>query len=102
MVANLRHLDTTLRLFGPELWLDSIRPKASRSAAELGRPESTTRMALEGVGEPLSAREIAAQVFGDMGVTGDTKLLRAAAERFELGADQRGLDVPKSVLMQRN
>src|SRR4051812_24020334 len=63
MVANLGHLDATLRLFDPEIRLDAIRPKASRPAADPGRPEITTRMMLDALrraGAPLTAREVAA------------------------------------------
>ena len=54
MVANLGHLDATLRLFDPEIRLDPIRPKAPRPAADPGRPEITTRMVLDGCGGPAS------------------------------------------------
>ena len=85
MVANLGHLDATLRLFDPGIRLDAIRPKAPRPAAAPGRPEITTRMVLDALrraGEPLGVREIAARVLAEMGAdAGDGKLLRAVAER---------------------
>src|SRR3954454_14202036 len=83
MTANLGHLDATLRLFDPEIRLDAIRPKASRPAADPGRPEITTRMVLDALrraGEPLSAKEIAARLLAEMGVPGGGKLVRDAAE----------------------
>jgi hypothetical protein len=84
MLANLGHLDATLRLFDPEIRLDAIRPKAPRAAAEPGRPAITTRMVLDALrraGEPLGAREIAARVLAGMGAdAGDTKLVRDTVE----------------------
>jgi hypothetical protein len=85
LVANLGHLDATLRLFDPAIRLDAIRPKAPRPAADPGRPEITTRMVLDALrraGEPMGAKEIAARLLAEMGAdAGDAKLLRAAAER---------------------
>ena len=85
MVANLGHLDATLRLLDPGIRLDAIRPKAQRPAADPGRPEITTRMVLDALrraGEALSTREIAARLLAEMGADGgDEKLLRAVAER---------------------
>jgi hypothetical protein len=85
MIANLGHLDATLRLFDPEIRLDAIRPKAPRPAADPGRPEIATRMVLDALrraGEPLSAREIAARLLTEAGSDGsDARLLRATAER---------------------
>src|ERR671926_124057 len=74
MVANLGHLDATLRLFDPEIRLDAIRPKTPRPAADPGRPEITTRMVLDVMrraGEPLSTREIAARLLGALEVGAD-------------------------------
>src|ERR687885_1833195 len=80
MLANLGHLDATLRLFDPEIRPDAIRPKAPRPAADPGRPEITTRMVLDALrraGEPLSAREIAARLLAEGGVDGsDARLLQ--------------------------
>src|SRR3954468_23913988 len=85
MVANLGHLDATLRLFDPEIRLDAIRPKAPRPAAVPGRPEITTRMVLDALrraGEPLGVLEIAARLLAEMGAdAGDARPLRAVAER---------------------
>ena len=85
MVANVGHLDATLRLFDPEIRLDAIKPKLPRPAGDPGRHEITTRMVLDALrraGEPLSAREIAARLLAELGAdAGDAKLLRAAAER---------------------
>src|SRR3954451_24249889 len=74
MVANLGHLDATLRLVDPEIRLDAIRPKAPRPVADPGRPEITTRMVLDALrcpGEPLGAREIATRLLAEMGVAAD-------------------------------
>src|SRR4051794_18125195 len=71
MLANLGHLDATLRLFDPEIRLDAIRPKAPRTAGDPGRPVVTMRMVLNvmrSAGEALSAGEIAARLLGEMGV----------------------------------
>src|SRR3954453_1602316 len=85
MIANLGHLDATLRLFDPGIRLDAIRPKAPRPAADPDRPEITARMvpdALRWAGGPLTAREIAARLLAGRGADGgDVKLLRASAER---------------------
>jgi hypothetical protein len=84
MVANLGHLDATVRLFDLEIRLDAIRPKAPRPAADPDRPEITTRMVLDALrraGEPPSAREIAARLLDGMGCdAADAKLVRGAAE----------------------
>ena len=97
MVANLGHLDATLRLVDPEIRLDAIRPKAPRPVADPGRPEITTRMVLDALrcaGEPLGAREIATRLLAEMGVAADAKLLRAVAERVgEASRKQRAKGV---------
>lgn len=65
VVEQVNHLDSTIRLFAPELDLGSIRPRARRAARRVFAAGECQRLVLETLreaDEPLADRQIQAAV----------------------------------------
>ncbi len=83
MLAGLAALDATLRLFDPEIRVESIRPKRHRPGNGQPSPGIETREVLAVLREaagPLTAREIAFRLLAQAGREADEAVLRRAAE----------------------
>src|SRR5918997_114498 len=77
MLAGLAALDTTLRIFDPELRPEAVRPKPYRPAS--GQPSPGIRSrdvlgVLRETGRPMTAREIAERLLAGQGMVGDERL----------------------------
>ena len=85
LLVEVAALDTTLRVFDPDVRLDAIRPRPVR-CPELwgGRPHVFTRRVLEVLrraGEPVPTRQITWRLLEEQGLdTGDAKVWTPASE----------------------
>lgn len=85
MLADLAGLDTAIRLFDPDVQLESVRPLPVR-ACDLwhGRPHVFTRRVLDMLrqaGGPVATRQITWRLLEEQGLdTGDAKVWTPASE----------------------
>ena len=73
MIRDLEHLDRTLLLFDPSYEVASIRPKAFRPPADWSKRGEMTRVILgilRRAAEPLTSRDIAAQLLEERALRG--------------------------------
>jgi hypothetical protein len=68
LTDNLRSLDDTIRLFGPETHLDEIAPKQRRYVAQPGEISRAIRETLRDAGKPLTVRDITLGVMATRGM----------------------------------
>ena len=85
LVNDLEHLDATLRLVAPDYEVEAIRPKAFRPPDDWSKRGQMSRLVLSIVRqarEPLTTREIAAQMLLERAMAADdVKLLRTMTRR---------------------
>ena len=84
LVKDLEHIDATLRIVAPDTEVESIRPAMFRPPADWSKRGQMSRIMLSilrQAKEPLTSREIAAQLILERGMAMDTKLLRLMTKR---------------------
>ena len=101
MIAELEHLDSTLRLFDPDVDIPAIRPKAFRPPADWAHRGETTRLILNVLleaAEPMTTRDIAFQLMIERALdNNDRKLLNLMTKRVGVALrGQRDLGVTVS------
>src|SRR4051812_4750685 len=94
LVNDLEHIDGTLRIVAPDMELEAIRPKAFRPPDDWARRGQMSRLVLSilrTAKEPLTTREIAAQMLLERAMDAeDRKLLRLMTKRVGVALrDQR-------------
>ena len=92
MVADLEHLDATIRQFDPDYRVEAIRPKAFRPPKDWAKRGEMTRIVLSilrQAAEPLTTRDIALQLLVERALdSSDQRLLRLMSKR--VGVALRG------------
>ncbi|WP_339822402.1 hypothetical protein [uncultured Parasphingorhabdus sp.] len=84
LVKDLDHIDGTLRIVAPDMPVESIRPKMFRPPSDWSKRGQMSRIVLNilrQAKEPLTSREIAAQLILERGMAMDDKLLRLMTKR---------------------
>lgn len=84
LVKDLDHIDGTLRIVAPDMPVESIRPKMFRPPEDWSKRGQMSRIVLNilrQAKEPLTSREIAAQLILERGMAMDDKLLRLMTKR---------------------
>jgi hypothetical protein len=85
MIGELEHLDSTLRLFDPDIDIPAIRPKAFRPPADWAHRGEMTRMVLDilrQAAEPMTTRDIAFQLMVERALdNNDRRLLNLMDKR---------------------
>lgn len=85
MVTDLETLDATLRLVAPDVEVEAIRPRSFRPPADWSNRGQMARLVLSilrQAREPLTTREIAAQMLLERAMAADdVKLLRVMTKR---------------------
>lgn len=85
LVNQLEALDATLRIVAPDMEVEAIRPKAFRPPEDWSKRGQMSRLVLSIVRqarEPLTTREIAAQMLLERAMAADdVKLLRTMTRR---------------------
>lgn len=94
LVNALEHLDATLQLIAPDMEVEAIRPKAFRPPedwSKRGQMSRLVRSILRQSREPLTSREIAAQMLLERAMDAeDVKMLRTMTKRVATALrDQR-------------
>ncbi len=87
LVKELEHVDATLRIIAPDMEVESIRPKMFRPPEDWSKRGEMSRMVLSilrQAKEPLTSREIAAQLILERGMAMDNKLLRLMTKRVSV------------------
>lgn len=84
LVKDLEHIDATLRIVAPDMEVESIRPQMFRPPEDWSKRGQMSRIVLSilrQAKEPLTSREIAAQLILERGMAMDNKLLRLMTKR---------------------
>ncbi|WP_164118882.1 hypothetical protein [Sphingorhabdus sp. Alg239-R122] len=84
LVKDLGHIDGTLRIVAPDMEVESIRPKMFKPPEDWSKRGQMSRIVLSilrQAKEPLTSREIAAQLILERGMAMDNKLLRLMTKR---------------------
>lgn len=94
LVNQLEHLDATLRIVAPDMEVEAIRPKAFRPPDDWSKRGQMSRLVLSILRqskEPLTSREIAAQMLLERAMDADDqKMLRIMTKRVSTALrDQR-------------
>ena len=103
MLADLAGLDTTLRLFDPDIRLDAIKPRDVRLPYGWAKPNHIATRAVLNVLRlapgPVTTADITSRVLADMGADGDDpKAWELATERVgEIMRMQRRWSVARSI-----
>src|SRR3954465_12979166 len=101
MVGELEHLDSTLRLFDPDIDIPGIKPRALRPPADWAHRGEMTRLILDVLrqaAEPMTTRDIAFQLMIERALdNNDRRLLNLMAKRVGVALrGQRDLGVTAS------
>jgi hypothetical protein len=93
LVADMEHLDATIRIVAPDYEPETISPKMFRPPQDWSGRGQMSRMVLSIVRtakEPITSREIAARMILERGLAMDDKLLRLMTKRVSTALrDQR-------------
>jgi hypothetical protein len=93
MVADLEHLDATIRIVNPDYEPEGIAPKMFRPPADWSGRGQMSRMVLSILRvakEPLTSREIGSRMVLERGLAMDDRLLRTMTKRVSTALrDQR-------------
>ena len=85
LVDQLEHLDATLRIVAPDVEVEAIRPKAFRPPDDWSKRGQMSRLVLSILRqskEPLTSREIAAQMLLERAMSpDDARMLRTMTKR---------------------
>lgn len=84
LVTDLEHIDATLRIIAPDLELEAIRPavfKAPEDWSQRGEMSRIILSILRTARNPLTSREIAAQLVLERGMAADAKLMKLMTKR---------------------
>lgn len=85
MIAELEHLDATIRLFDPSYTAETVKPKAFRPPEDWAHRGEMTRIVLgilRQASEPLTTRDIAVQLMKERALNSDdVRLVRLMTKR---------------------
>jgi hypothetical protein len=84
LVANLEHIDATLRIVAPDLAVEAIKPKVFRPPADWSKRGEMSRMVLSilrTARQPMTTREIAERMVVERGIQATTQALNAMTRR---------------------
>ncbi len=92
LAADLEHVDATLRIIAPDLAIETICPKVFRPPSDWSKRGEMSRVMLailRTARNPMTSREIAAQMIVERGLAPDERTLNTMAKRC--AAALRGL-----------
>lgn len=84
LVTDLEHMDATLRIIAPDMEIEAIRPKVFKAPEDWSKRGEMARMALSilrTARDPMTSREIAAQMVIERGMAADQKMLKLMTKR---------------------
>ena len=84
LVTDLEHMDATLRIIAPDMEIEAIRPKVFKAPEDWSKRGEMGRMVLSILRtsrDPMTSREIAAQLVLQRGLAADQKMLKLMTKR---------------------
>lgn len=84
LVADLEHVDATLRIIAPDLAVEAIQSKVFRPPADWSKRGEMTRMVLSilrTARNPMTTREIAERMVVERGIPADAAALNSMSRR---------------------
>lgn len=84
LVADLEHVDATLRIVAPDLAVEAIKPKVFRPPADWSKRGEMTRLVmsiLRTARQPMTTREIAERMVVERGIPATTQALNSMTRR---------------------
>tara|TARA_R110000851_G_scaffold264646_1_gene417228 strand:+ start:86 stop:517 length:432 start_codon:yes stop_codon:yes gene_type:complete len=84
LVTDLEHIDATLRIIAPDMEIEAIRPKVFTAPEDWSRRGEMARVCLSilrTARDPMTSREIAAQMVIQRGMAADQKMLKLMTKR---------------------
>jgi len=87
LVTDLEHIDATLRIIAPDMELELIRPKVFKAPEDWSKRGEMARIVLSilrTARDPMTSREIAAQMVIQRGIAADQKMLKLMTKRVSV------------------
>lgn len=84
LVTDLEHIDATLRIIAPDMAIEAIRPKVFKAPEDWSKRGEMARVVLSilrTARDPMTSREIAAQMVLQRGLAADQKMLKLMTKR---------------------